>query len=92
VVKADSASSAFAVMTRDRIDLIISDVHMPGLLGPELLSHLRASGIQAPVLFISGDLDVATVQRSLNVPQASFLPKPFTADELLTAVSASMRW
>lgn len=71
--------------------LIISDVHMPGLLGPELLAHLRRSGVDAHVLFISGDLEVDTVDRALDVPDASFLPKPFTAEELFTAVSANLR-
>ena len=92
VIAADSASAAFAVITREPVHLIVSDVHMPGLPGPELLSHLRARGVDAPVVFISGDLDVDTVARSLNVSLASFLPKPFTAEELLAAIQASMRW
>jgi DNA-binding NtrC family response regulator len=87
VLIADSPSEAFAIVTRSRVHLIISDVHMPGLPGPELLAFLRKRGIDAPVLFMSGDLRVATAERSLAVPGASFLPKPFGVAELLGAVT-----
>lgn len=90
VLKADSPSEAFAVLTREKVQLIISDVHMPGLPGPELLERLRQWGIETPVVFISGDLRLDTVDRSLEVPRSSFLPKPFTAAELLIAVRTNL--
>lgn len=92
ILTADSAGAARAIIEREtHIDLIISDVHLPGLAGPELLSHLRAEGIDVPVIFISGDLDLATVDRSLEISGATFLPKPFNATELLSAVNANIR-
>jgi DNA-binding NtrC family response regulator len=92
VLTADSARSAGDIIQREEdINLIVSDVHLPGLAGPELLSHLRAKGIDVPVIFISGDLDLATVDRSLEIPGATFLPKPFNSTELLSAVNANIR-
>ena len=91
VIGATSAGDAIAAATREPVHLIISDVHMPGLHGPELLGHLRRSGVDAPVLFISGYLEVDTVDRAMDVPDAAFLPKPFTAEELFTAVEANLR-
>ena len=83
---AQSASEALALAKAEQIHLVISDVHMPGLPGPELLAQLNANGISVPVLFISGDLEIATISRSLEVDRASFLPKPFSAAELLRSV------
>ena len=64
---------------------------MPGLRGPDLLAYLHARGIEPPVVFISGDSDKRIVERALDVPGAAFLPKPFTAPELLEAVSVTLR-
>jgi DNA-binding response OmpR family regulator len=91
VLLTDTPAAAFDVLARETIHLIITDVHMPGLAGPELMSRLRAQGLDVPVLFISGDFAVETVERSLDVPGAMFLPKPFTADELVQAVAATIR-
>lgn len=91
VLTTESGAEAFAVMQSEAVHLIICDVHMPGLSGPELLSELRARRVFSPVLFISGQLELATVDASLRVPGASFLPKPFSHSELLDAVLAKVR-
>ena len=91
VHSADSPSEALAIVRRERVQLIISDVHMPGLAGPDLLKYLRDRGIAVPVLFMSGDLSIENVERALDIPEASFLPKPFSEAELFSAVSAVIR-
>jgi two-component system, cell cycle sensor histidine kinase and response regulator CckA len=91
VLQAESAEVAMAVIHAKSVHLIISDVHMPGLRGPELLAHLRAKGVDVPVLFISGDLGVETLDQSLSIANAAFLPKPFTAEELIATVSENLR-
>jgi DNA-binding NtrC family response regulator len=55
------------------IDLMVSDVTMPGVRGPELARRLEAQRPEMKVLFMSGYPDVP-------IPTgAPFLPKPFTA-------------
>ncbi|HEX8648458.1 MAG TPA: PAS domain S-box protein [Thermoleophilaceae bacterium] len=63
---------------RDEIDLILTDVVMPRVSGPELAERVGAGG--PPVLFMSGYAD----QRLPGM-----LEKPFSADQLLRAVSAA---
>lgn len=91
IIGAQTAGDAIAAALRERVHLIICDVHMPTLQGPELLAHLRRGGVDAPVLFISGYLEIDTVDRAMDVPDAAFLPKPFTSEELFTAVSSNLR-
>lgn len=71
------------------IDLLITDMYMPGLRGPEILEKLRPSRPAVKVLFMSGygDEDVA---RSGVEPDSGFLRKPFTVQELSDAVSRSL--
>ena len=63
-----------------RIDLLVTDVVMPGLNGRELAERLTQARPRLRVLFISGHADGALApQRPDN---AAFLPKPFNADDL----------
>jgi two-component system cell cycle sensor histidine kinase/response regulator CckA len=71
-----------------RIDLVISDVSMPGLDGPALLAAARPHLGGAPVLFISGYAESefsALLEREANV---TFLPKPLKFQRLAEAVKA----
>lgn len=87
---ATSPVAALDLAASHPIDLVISDVQMPGLRGPELLARLHTIGVDCPVLFISGDASLATVEDSLTMPRALFLPKPFTPDELSDAIWAAL--
>jgi two-component system, OmpR family, phosphate regulon response regulator PhoB len=86
VLQADNAESARALALSEKLDLILSDVNMPGLRGPDLVRELKAAGVACPVLFISGDPSFEVVDTSLQVPGANFLPKPFTHAELVDAI------
>lgn len=72
-------------------DLIIADVAMPHLRGPELIGRLREKGHRCPVLFLSGESDLATIDSSLSMDRAMFMPKPFTRNELVDAIWATMK-
>ena len=91
VLEAASADAALSVIDGQPVHLVISDVHMPGLGGPALLAHLRSKGVTVPVVFVSGDLAIDTVDQSLAISNATFLPKPFTSDELLATVTDLLR-
>ena len=83
---AGTASDARAFTRTQVPDLIISDVMMPELEGPALVTELKAAGVACPVLFTSGDPSFRVVDDSLQVPGATFLPKPFSSRELIDAV------
>src|SRR5262245_58372993 len=76
VATAGSADEARVLAVPGVHDLIVSDVNMPGLRGPELVTQLKATGVQCPVLFVSGEGSFEAMSESLHVPGATFLPKP----------------
>jgi two-component system cell cycle sensor histidine kinase/response regulator CckA len=68
-----------------RIDLLVTDVMMPGSTGRELVHELRAIEPSLPVLFTSGYLeDAATAGDDARITQ--YLEKPFATAKLLLAV------
>jgi signal transduction histidine kinase/ActR/RegA family two-component response regulator len=69
------------------IDLLLTDVVMPGLSGPDLAERLRAVRPQAAVLFMSGYTDHPAVhQAAAGAGGEGFLPKPFKPDVLARTV------
>jgi CheY-like chemotaxis protein len=72
--------------TLPKVDLLISDVIMPGMNGPELARKLRAMRPDVRVLYVSGYPDRAIEHKSVLDPATSFLNKPFTPDDLAVKV------
>ena len=70
----------------DQIDLLITDVIMPGMSGKDLADQIleRCPGLR--VLYISGYTDDAIADHGVLSPDLDFLPKPFTPDKLAQKV------
>jgi CheY-like chemotaxis protein len=84
---AGSFDEALALLeSHDSIDLLITDVVMPGISGPELAQRLTSVGLNVPVLFLSGYSEEAVEAHGRFLPGSSFLPKPFTPKELARKV------
>jgi signal transduction histidine kinase len=88
VLDADGADEALRVATghADGIDLLLTDVIMPGPTGVELAERLQAVRADLPVLFMSGYSDNAFVRSGVLARDAAFLQKPFTPAALLDKV------
>jgi len=83
VVAAGGAEALEVAQSLDgRIDLLVTDVVMPGMSGIELAAQAKALWPLLPVLFVSGHLDEASVGRHRMAEDADLLAKPFTPDQL----------
>jgi two-component system cell cycle sensor histidine kinase/response regulator CckA len=69
------------------IDLLLTDVVMPGMNGRQLAERLREQRPELKVLFMSGYTDDAVIARGVIDHQMKFLQKPFGADQLAQAVA-----
>jgi len=87
VVAAGDADAAIAACERGlHVDLLITDVIMPGMSGPELVRRLDAAGRALPVLYVSGYTDRALVHQGMRESGTLFLQKPFTPESLVRKV------
>ncbi len=88
VIASASGTEAVAMGSHDDcpIDLLISDVVMPGLSGPEAAEQLRQTHPGMRTLFLSGYSSHASLPDRVSMDPAAFLQKPFTAEALLAKV------
>ncbi|HVD93076.1 MAG TPA: ATP-binding protein [Vicinamibacterales bacterium] len=84
---AAEAEAFFATHGAD-IDLLLTDVMMPGLSGPALFARLVIQYPALKVLYVSGYTDDMIAHRGELDPGVEFLQKPFTADSLKRKVRA----
>jgi two-component system cell cycle sensor histidine kinase/response regulator CckA len=64
------------------IDLLLTDVVMPGASGPELVGQLTARRPTLNVIYMSGYTDESIIQHGVLAPEIAFLHKPFTSETL----------
>ena len=74
------------VAQADQIDLVITDLIMPGMSGRELVQALHQVRPDLKALYLSGYTEDEIVRRGLHDPSVAFLQKPFTAEVLLDKV------
>ena len=76
-----------------KADCLILDVQLPGMSGTELLRHLNMHKYKVPVIFITahGSDEHARSQAASDWTVA-YLIKPFSGEELLDAVDATLKW
>lgn len=89
----DSAESALAVMAGQRPDLVICDLHLPGISGEEFCRRMRI-GINTratPVLLLTGLSGAAVEARALESGADDFVSKTDDEDMLLLRVDALLR-
>jgi two-component system, cell cycle sensor histidine kinase and response regulator CckA len=92
VLEADSGADALRIVegAHGKIDLIVSDVIMPEMDGPSMLTELRRRGLDAKVIFVSGYADDAFAKNLPEGQEFLFLPKPFTLKQLIETVKGAM--
>ncbi len=89
VAEADNGLSALNLLENDSdFDLILSDVRMAGMDGLELLVTVREYYPSIPVVMLSVHTRSDWVEEALQSGAVAYLKKPFTGDELLSAVQS----
>ncbi|MGE0707250.1 MAG: response regulator [Planctomycetota bacterium] len=72
-------------------DVLLTDVVLPGMQGPDLARAVRAARPGVEVVYMSGYAPDPRVQQELDAGEAAFLAKPFGMEELLAKVGEALR-
>ncbi len=83
-----------ALLSKDRISLVVTDLNMPRMDGLELLSLVQSTektlGRTIPVFVVTGAGGEGRVQQALDKGAAGYFPKPFDLEEFLGAVQKAL--
>lgn len=86
LLEAEDAQKAWAILEKDKIDLIILDILMPRISGIQVLQRLRETGNTIPVIVISADVQETTRKKVLDLGANGFLNKPPDINSLLQKI------
>jgi DNA-binding response OmpR family regulator len=86
-----NAHTALDAMIDNTIDLIVSDIMMPGIDGFRFASMIREQDKTIPILFISARDDISAKEKGFRIGIDDYMVKPFDIHELLLRVGALLR-
>jgi DNA-binding response OmpR family regulator len=87
--EADSGATGVTLVQRQRYDLVITDLKMPGMTGWEVVEAVRASVPTVPIVMISGFATEADQTRAQEAG-LTFLQKPFQLAEFRDAITTAL--
>ena len=70
---------------------VVTDIHMPGMSGLDLMKHLTARGSTTPVVLITARSDSNLEARAVAAGAACLLRKPFEINELITCIEGAVK-
>ena len=87
---AETAERGLDLLEDERVSLVVSDIHMPGLSGLELLEEVRIRRPSLPVVLVTGAGTYSNLTEALSRGADGFVMKPFSHAELERAVVAAL--
>jgi EAL domain-containing protein (putative c-di-GMP-specific phosphodiesterase class I)/CheY-like chemotaxis protein len=93
VTIADGGPQAIAALEAEKeaFDCVLSDVHMPGMDGFELVAAIRTRDDDIPVLLMTGDPSLDGAVKAIDSGAVSYISKPFQHESLAAAVARAAR-
>jgi signal transduction histidine kinase len=88
---AQDAAAALRAIRGTSFDVLLSDIHMPGMDGMELVARLRADGLDIPIVLLTGDPQLETAMTAIEHGVLRYLTKPVAPDVLVGAVNEVVR-
>jgi two-component system, OmpR family, response regulator len=86
---ADNGAEAVRAARRERYDLALLDLLLPGIDGLSVLQALGHVNPALPVMIVSARSDLPTKLRGFGLGAADYVSKPFSLDELIARIRAS---
>jgi two-component system response regulator AtoC len=78
---AEGGAAALELLDREAIDVVLVDVRMPSMTGPQLLTRIKLARYPVEVIMMTAFADIATTVSAVKEGAYGFLTKPFVANE-----------
>jgi CheY-like chemotaxis protein len=84
IIEASNVDDALKIIQSQTLDIILSDILMPGQTGIDLLGKLKEAGIKVPVIMISADIQEPVRNECMKLGAIGFISKPLVGSSLAT--------
>ena len=85
------AEEYLGVIGRSSFNCVVSDIHMPGMSGLDLMKHLAAQGTTTPVVLITARSDANLEAKAAAAGAVCLLRKPFEINELIGCIEGAVK-
>lgn len=88
ILEAESGEEALEIIENSQVDIVLLDNKLPGIEGIEVLEHIKSKNLDMAVTMITSYASLDLAIKATNHGAFSFVPKPFTPQELKTAIES----
>jgi DNA-binding response OmpR family regulator len=88
---AEDGLDGLRLAEQNDVDLIVLDLHLPGVTGFDVCRRIRAAGIEIPIVMVSASSDPVDVVVGLEIGADDYVVKPFEIRELAARINAKLR-
>lgn len=89
-VLASDGKEALQVIKNQTIDLVVSDLHMPGMNGLDLLKHTRQENEDLPFIMVTAQGEIKTAVEAMKLGAADYILRPFDLETLEIAIAKAL--
>jgi len=89
-VLAKDGYEAIAILRQGGADLVVSDLHMPGMDGLKLLETMRKENLEIPVIIITAQGEIATAVQAMKLGASDYILRPFDLETLEIAITRAL--
>ena len=85
-----SGAAGLSAIERQRPDLVLLDINMPGMSGLEVLKEIKRLDQRLPVIMVTANNEIAAAETALKTGAFAYLPKPFQLQYAAHLVAAAI--
>ncbi len=89
-VVASNGKEALEILQKEGADLVVSDLHMPGMDGLGLLSGMRDSEIDTPVIIVTAHGEIESAVKAMKLGASDYILRPFDLETLEMAMTKAL--
>jgi putative nucleotidyltransferase with HDIG domain len=90
VYVAYSSTGGMDILKQQRVDIVLSDINMPGINGIELTRRLRGMYLDIPIVLLTGINDLNIVRKALEIGASDYIFKPIKIEELPVVIERNL--
>ena len=90
MLRAASGKEALEIMEENAVDIVVTDIRMPGMTGLDLISEVNRRWPHVRCILLTGHSDFDYAKKAIQLQAADYILKPVNDDEFMSSVSAAI--